>query len=101
MVFYLRNEKRENLVDIEVNQKDEIVDIHSIVLIAPYSNLLLNSENKEQVIADFEFLSELRGWLWENYVEQVDKAVLSDVVSIIRQTLRDYAQTYDLFVVED
>jgi hypothetical protein len=61
MVLYLRNEKNETLVDIEIYEKEDYVELSSIIIIEPYSKLLLTQKNKEQIIRDFEFLSELRG----------------------------------------
>lgn len=101
MVLFLRNQKRQNLVDIEIFQKDDYVELRSVVLIEPYSLLLLKAEDKGQVITDFEFLSELRGWFWENYCEKVDKVVLSEVVKTVKQMLEEFAKRYELFVVED
>lgn len=101
MVLYLRNEKRQNLVDIEIYQKEDYVELRSVVIIEPYSQLLLKQENKEQVISDFEFLSELRGWFWENYCEKVDKVILADVVKEVKKILSEIGSRYELFVVED
>ena len=101
MVLYLRNAKRQNLVDIEIFQKEDYVELRSVVIIEPYSQLLLKQENKGQVISDFEFLSELRGWFWESYCEKVDKVILADVIKEVKKILSEIGSRYELFVVED
>lgn len=101
MTLYLRNQKRQTLVDIEVYKSDGNIDISASVMIGPYSQLLLSAVDKQQVIEDFEFLSELRGWFWESYCEKNDIVVFSEVEKKVKDILREIGDAYGLYVVED
>lgn len=101
MTLYLRNKNGKTLVDIEIFEKDEYVELRSVVLIEQYSLLLLKETDKPQVITDFEFLSELRGWFWEKYCQTVENVVYSEVVKSVKEILSEFAKRYDLYVIED
>jgi hypothetical protein len=112
MIFYLRNENNENIVDVEVWVKTpesggEYVELSSTILIKPYSKLLLDNLNKKnKIMDDFESLSELRGWLWERYF-MVNKntnfhgSQIDDVVKKLKVILTKIAKDYKLTLVED
>ena len=110
MTLFLRTKKNKTLVDIEVYVKHdyetekEYVELHSVVDITNYSKFLLEHEDiADDVIAVFNDLSELRGWLWENYfmVEDNDPKELPNVIKEVRQMLNEVATKYDLMVVTD
>lgn len=108
MVLYLRNKEGKTIVDIDVyNKKDNngeyYVELSSVVIIDKYSELLLSlSKNiQKECIQDFQFLNELRGWLWEYYPMQVEVVILKDVIQEIRKFLRDIGNKYGLYIVED
>lgn len=101
MVIYLRNENKETLVDIEIYEKDNFIDLNSSVMIRGYSNLLLSQQDKEQVIADFDFISELRGWFHESYCESVDDFTINDVIKEVTEMLNKVALRYNLAVITD
>ena len=72
MTLFLRNEKNETILDLEVWVKTEdsysFVELSSSIDINNYSLMLIKNTDKEkqiEMISDFDELSELRGWLWE------------------------------------
>jgi hypothetical protein len=108
MILFLRNEKNESLVDIEcfVKTEDErrFVELHASVIIKPYSEFLLENVDKaEDIISDFDTISELRGWLWESYFMggDNDPEEYDNVIELLRKGLQGIAKKYDLGYVED
>jgi len=110
MTFYLRNNKDENLLDVEVWLKEsesggeDYVELKSMVLIKPYSNLLLdNIKKKARIIEDFKNLSELRGWLWERHfmIDKNNDSQLDTVIQKLRVILVKVAKDYELTLVVD
>lgn len=108
-VFYLRNKDNRTIVDTECYLKKEennfeYVEISSVVDINYYSKFLLeNLDRKDEIIADFEDLQELRCWLWETYVmvKQNPKDDYYDVIKILRKMFMCIADKYNLCYVED
>jgi hypothetical protein len=107
MILFLRNNKNESIVDLEVWVKNEdnnqFIEIHSAVIIETYSKFLVkNLDRKTEIIRDFSAIDELRGWLWEKYFNgSNDIEKYGDVLKILRQTLKSVAEKYDLIYVED
>ena len=108
MTLYLRNEKGENLVDLEVWVKTEnnysFVELSSTIHIPSYSNLLLNNlDKKNKIIHDFDNLSELRGWLWERYfmTNKNDGTQIDDVIDKLKIILAKVAKDYKLNLIQD
>ena len=110
MILYLRDEKNRTILDVEVFVKTEdsksFVELHSVVDIANYSYLLLKTDVKAkqlEIIADFDELSELRGWLWEHYFmgRQNNKDEYDSVVKELKRLLKLTAEKYQLSIVED
>ena len=65
--LYLRNPNGDTLVDIEVGD----FDIHAVVCIKPYSQLLLLHQVRcREVIDLFDQLQEIRGWYWERFLHE-------------------------------
>ena len=78
MVLFIRNKKNRSIVDLDVYTKEGYIEITSCVLIDTYSEFLLeNLDRKEEIISDFNEISELRGWLWEKYFRGVKILILS------------------------
>lgn len=102
MTLYLRNKEKQSLVNIELNRSSQgIVDLSSVVVIEPYSELLINNlDRKEEIIADFAMIGDLRGWLWEYYDVKYDKDDLGGVLDELRVILRDVAEKYSLSYIE-
>jgi hypothetical protein len=72
MVLFLRNKKNESVFELEFYIKSpeegyyEYLVIVPLVLIEPYSILLLKNQSRAfEIIRDFSFLEELNGWLNE------------------------------------
>jgi len=108
MILFLRNDKRESIVDIECFVKTEddrkFVEIHASVIIEPYSKFLLeNLDKKDDIISDFSKVSELRGWLWESYFMggDNDPKEYDNIIKLLREELQKMAEYYKLSYVED
>ncbi len=109
MTLFLRNDKNQSVVDIEINFSDEkphsVVekqDLHSVVVIEHYSKLLLENLNRsEEVIKDFTEISELRSWFWEVYMEMTDKPSKQDCIEKVKGFLIILADKYKLAYVVD
>lgn len=108
MTLYLRNEKGDNLLDLEVWVKTEdgysFVELSSSIDIPSYSYLLLDNLNKKnKIIHDFDNLSELRGWLWERYfmTGKNDGSQIDDVINKLKIILTKVAKDYNLALIQD
>jgi len=108
MTLYLRNEKGDNLLDLEVWVKTEngfsFVELSSSIDIPSYSYLLLdNLKKKNKIIHDFDNLSELRGWLWERYfmTGKNDGTQIDDVINKLKIILTKVAKDYNLALIQD
>jgi len=109
MVMYLRDKGNETLLDVDCYVKTEgdckFVELGSTVCIGPYSKLLLQipEEEREHFIALFDFLQELRGWLWESHFATKKNTAdeYDDVIETLRGILKGAATLFDLGYVED
>jgi len=108
MILFLRSQKNRTIVDIECFVKTEegrkFIELHASVMIREYSKFLIeNLDRKDEIIRDFDELSELRGWLWESYFlgGDNDPNEYSTVIQIVRGKLQDVANKYNLYYVED
>jgi hypothetical protein len=108
MILFLRNDKRESIVDIEcfVKTEDErkFVEINASVIIEPYSRFLLENLNmKDEIIAEFSQIDELRGWLWESYFMggDNDPEEYDNIIKLLQEGLKEIAEKYKLSYVED
>ena len=102
MTIFLRNDKNRSVVDIEVNSGKSNMDIHSIVVIDAYSKVLLANLNRsDEVVEDFQSISELRGWFWEVYMESVEAPNFNEVIIKIRDMLIPIAEKYNLNYIVD
>ena len=110
MTLFLRNEKNETILDLEVWVKTEdsysFVELSSSIDIKNYSLMLIKNTDKEkkiEMISDFDELSELRGWLWEVFfmVKNNEPKEYDSVVQELKVILKKVADKYGLFVVQD
>ncbi len=110
MTYYLRTKGGKTILDVECwikrEESNSFVELSSVVDIKNYSILLLeNTDQKKQVqiIADFDQLSELRGWLWEVFfmVKKNTEKEFDGVKTELKAILKKVADKYGLFVVED
>lgn len=112
MTLFVRNEQNKTIVDIEIfKEKDgdyEYIEISSSVMIREYTDELMTmvgneNDRVEQFIDDIEFLSELRGWLWEVYFngQKSDVSKYNEVVSKVKEMLNDITERHNLLWVQD
>jgi len=108
MILFLRDENNDTIADIECFVKTEddnsFVELHSSVDIHNYSKYLLNNlDNSSEIIRIFDYISELRGWLWERFFmgETNDPEKYDEVIEILRKFLKETAEKFNLGYVED
>jgi len=108
MILYLRNKNNRTIVDVEIyvkrDEKHEFVELRSVVVIDTYSKFLLeNLDKSDEVIDVFSRISELRGFMWEDYFMDRDNTPdeLKNVVKMVGDFLKDVAKKYDLYYVTD
>lgn len=112
MIYYIRNEKGDTLVDIDLYIKTEdgkrYIELKSTVCIIPYSKFLLDANENDPtdcvgIMTTFDNLNELRGWLWESYFmgENNDAKEYRNVAKELNSILQDVCKKYNLFVVTD
>jgi hypothetical protein len=122
MTLFLRNKNNDTILDLELWVKTEdgksFVELSSNIDIKNYSYLLINQpddfkhpddvvgeiSNKQlEIIATFDHLSELRGWLWEVYfmTKQNTPEEYDNILKELRTFLGNIAKEYDLIYVED
>jgi len=106
MIHFIRNEKNEPLLDLEVfTLKDGTPELSVSIDIGNYTNFLLKqSEERQQEMTKYIFirLSEARGWYWEVYKETINKnPTKEDVDGVIGLMVRSAAQVLRLEYVTD
>ena len=109
MIMFLRNDQNETILDVDCYIKREceaeFVEINSFVCIDAYSKLLLGTpeEYREELITTFDFLQELRGWLWENFfMNKKNTGEHYDaVIEELRSLIKGIAKKWELCYVED
>lgn len=108
MVIYIRNKKGDNIYEVELteNKDNTVRNIIGSINTKEFSNFLLErcdkSSNKKgimEVIDDFNELSEIRGWYFENYIHKSKD--YDDVLAVVKSMLKSVASKYDLAIVED
>ena len=110
MTLFLRDEKNKTILDLDVWVKTEdsnsFVELSSSVNISNYSLMLIKNTDKQkqlEMIADFDELSELRGWLWEVFFmgRQNEPKEFESVIKELKVILKKVADKYGLFMVQD
>jgi hypothetical protein len=113
MILFLRNKNNRTILDLDCYVKTEyngeptpmkFVEVSVSVAIDTYSHFLLdNLQRKDEIIEDFDNISELRGWLWERYFMggDNDPEKYDDVIKELRTMIKGYAEKYNLHYVED
>jgi len=105
MIHYLRNDKGDTLLDLEVFSSDETPDLRSVVDIANYTDFLLShddDEKRQKIKFVFDKLSESRGWYWEVYRETINKTPsIKDVNSVIGLMVQSAGRVINLNYVTD
>jgi hypothetical protein len=108
MIYFLRTNKNETILDLEVFVKTEnshsFVELHSVINIENYSRFLIdNLDRQDEIISDFDTLSELRGWLWEKYFmgRQNNGDEYDQVIKELKPFLKKIADKYNLALITD
>lgn len=99
MTYYLRDKNNKTLVDIEVKCNKNLPlnsDLSVAVVINNYSEFLLASKNQQQVINDFDEISELRGLWFEQKCGEWE-----NINEFTNNYLHKFVEKYDLIVVMD
>lgn len=112
MTLYLRTKEGNTVVDIElykaVEEEYKFVEISAVIDIREYSKFLLsNFESKEvpieEIITDFDQISEIRGWMYEIYfqVKENTHEEYENVLKLVKDQLNYLAKKYKLYLVTD
>lgn len=102
MTIYLRNEKNQSLLDLEVWKKGETTEVSAGVPIKAYSMLLLSRPSQTDYIIDaFDELDQLRGWYWERFVERNPNHTMKELLDAIYEILTPICKELDLHIVTD
>jgi|TARA_R110000851_G_scaffold56073_3_gene131198 hypothetical protein len=111
MTIFIRDKKNNSILSLDVGvqareDKSKFVELSSVVDVEYYSRFLLNNlDIKNEIISDFQELSELRGWLWESYF-MTGKNIgseeqYSDVLSKLKEMVKEVVTKYCLYYTED
>jgi hypothetical protein len=113
MIFFLRNDKNKTIIEAELYTKDythgedgSYIELSSTVDIENYSHFLLdNQDNKDNIIQIIDRLSELRGWLWEEYFSsernEYSDDIIRDIYQQVEHIFEEAAKQLNLQYVED
>ena len=108
MIFYLRTQSGENIIDTEIySTMDTIVgfDLHSTIYPKGYGRKIIGIHNnanneEEEFMSDIDELNDLRGLYWELLRYQGIKEK-SEMIKIIETKYKEVADKYELKVVTD
>ena len=110
MIFYLRTQSGENIIDTEIySTMDTIVgfDLHSTIYPKGYGRKVIgihnNTDNdllEEEFMSDIDELNDLRGLYWELLRYQGIREK-SEMIKIIETKDKEVADKYELKVVTD
>ena len=108
MIFYLRTQSGENIIDTEIySTMDTIVgfDLHSTIYPKGYERKIIGIHNnanneEEEFMSDIDELNDLRGLYWELLRYQGIREK-SEMIKIIETKYKEVADKYELKVVTD
>ena len=108
MIFYLRTQSGENIIDTEIySTMDTIVgfDLHSTIYPKGYGKKIISIHNnanneEEEFMSDIDELNDLRGLYWELLRYQGIREK-SEMIKIIETKYKEVADKYGLRVVTD
>ena len=108
MIFYLRTQSGENIIDTEIySTMDTIVgfDLHSTIYPKGYGRKIIGIHNnanneEEEFMSDIDKLNDLRGLYWELLRYQGIREK-SEMIKIIETKYKEVADKYELKVVTD
>ena len=108
MIFYLRTQSGENIIDTEIySTMDTIIgfDLHSTIYPKGYGRKIIGIHNnanneEEEFMSDIDELNDLRGLYWELLRYQGIREK-SEMIKIIETKYKEVADKYELRVVTD
>lgn len=108
MIFYLRTQSGENIIDTEIySTMDTMVgfDLHSTIYPKGYGRKVIGIHNnanneEEEFMSDIDELNDLRGLYWELLRYQGIREK-SEMIKIIETKYKEVADKYELRVVTD
>ena len=110
MIFYLRTQSGENIIDTEIySTMDTMVgfDLHSTIYPKGYGRKIIGIHNntnndllEEEFMSDISRLNDLRGLYWELLRYQGIREK-SEIIKIIETKYKEVADKYGLRVVTD
>ena len=108
MIFYLRTQSGENIIDTEIySTMDTMVgfDLHSTIYPKGYGRKIIGIHNnanneEEEFMSDIDELNDLRGLYWE-LLRYQDIREKSEMIKIIETKYKEVADKYGLRVVTD
>ena len=108
MIFYLRTQSGENIIDTEIySTMDTIVgfDLHSTIYPKGYGRKIIGIHNnanneEEEFMSDIDELNDLRGLYWELLRYQGIREK-SEMIKIIETKYKEVADKYELRVATD
>ena len=108
MIFYLRTQSGENIIDTEIySTMDTIVgfDLHSTIYPKGYGRKIIGIHNnanneEEEFMSDIDELNDLRGLYWE-LLRYQDIKEKSEMIKVIETKYKEVADKYELRVVTD
>lgn len=108
MIFYLRTQSGENIIDTEIySTMDTMVgfDLHSTIYPKGYGRKVIGIHNnanneEEEFMSDIDELNDLRGLYWELLRYQGIREK-SEMIKIIEKKYKEVADKYGLRVVTD
>ena len=110
MILYLRNQKNDSIAEIEIisDADGSVKYLHSDIYVEHYTLFLVRMLSTKwslggpellRFIHDFANLDEIRGWYYEFYINKTTD--YTDVLTVMRNTMKDLAHRYELGYVED
>ena len=108
MIFYLRTQSGENIIDTEIySTMDTIVgfDLHSTIYPKGYGRKIIGIHNnanneEEEFMSDIDELNDLRGLYWELLRYQGIREK-SEMIKIIETKYKEVADKYELKVINE
>jgi len=100
MTFYIRDGET-NIAEVSLWVDGDYVEISSHTYLKAYSDLLCDLDlDQKELASAFVGISELRGWLYEEY-KKFKKEDYFDIEAIIKRKIRLLCSRFGLRMVED
>ena len=107
--LFLRNKKRETVVDIDIwtkgldDYEDKFTEIQASVILGPFLDLAMENQHRlDEVKKDFSELDDLRSWLWERRLHRCNDGTQTDkIIDEVADMMGEVGVKYGLAVVQD